>query len=142
MLLSWREKKPFYTVAKALKDFISYKAEWKFSESMGVIETAKQLTDVIKDLETGKRKEVMLSHLALEAIYYFMSKETGKGLESAQFYFNLLKPVTDALSRAKMDKDKKDQMVKDLGTVQDAIERGAVSEMEESMLLEIEAETK
>lgn len=127
--------------AKGILEFIKTKAEWKFSEAMGIIESVKQLTDIVKDIETGKRKEFMAPNLLLEAIYYFLSKETGTGLESANQYFTLLKPVLDALSRAKMDKDKKNQMEKDLGTVQSAIDTGAVSEMEENMLLEIEAET-
>lgn len=129
--------------AKALQNFITNDAKWNFSESMGIIETRKQLDVIVKDLETGKRKEVMLSTLALEAIYYFLSKETGVGLESALFYFNtILKPVTDALSRAKQDKEKKDQLEKDLGTVQNALDQGAVSEFEENMISEIAAETE
>jgi hypothetical protein len=128
--------------AKALNDFITGAAKWNFSESMGVIEVSRQLETCIKDLETGKRKELMLSHLSLEAIYYFLSKETGTGLQQALTYFNqILKPILDALSRAKQDKDKKDQMEKDLATVLHAIDQGAVSEMEESLLAEIEAET-
>jgi hypothetical protein len=76
----------------------------------------------------------------LEALYYFLSKGTGKGLESAQHYLTLLKPVTDALGRAKQDKDKKDQMVKDLGTLESAIDTGASSDIEERMISEIEQE--
>jgi hypothetical protein len=129
--------------AKALHKFITEDAKWNFSESMGIIETRKQLDEIIKDLETGKRKEIMLSTLALEAIYYFLSKETGVGLSSALYYFNtILKPVTDALSRAKQDKEKKDQLERDLGQVQNAIDQGAVSEYEDQLIAEIAAETE
>ena len=129
--------------AKALRDFIAKDAKWNFSESMGIIETVKQLDENIKDLETGRRKELMLSTLALEAIYYFLSKENGTGLESALFYFNtILKPITDALSRAKQDKEKKDQLERDLGQVQNAIDQGAVSEYEDQLIAEIAAETE
>jgi hypothetical protein len=129
--------------AKAIHDFITNDAKWNFSESMGIIETRKQLDVIIKDLETGKRKEIMLSTLALEAIYYFLSKETGVGLSSALHYFNtILKPVTDSLSRAKQDKEKKDQLERDLGQVQNAIDQGAVSEYEDQLIAEIAAETE
>ena len=129
--------------AKALHKFITEDAKWNFSESMGIIETRRQLDTIIKDLETGKRKEIMLSTLALEAIYYFLSKETGVGLESAIYYFNtILKPVTDALSRAKQDKEKKDQLERDLGQVQNAIDQGAVSEYEDQLIAEIALENE
>ena len=131
------------TTAEALHDFITRSAKWTFSESMGIIEASKQLETCVKDLKSGKRKELMLHNLTIEAVYYFVSKETGTGLTAAVGYFNtILKPILDALSRAKMDKDKKDQMEKDLATVQSAIDMGAISELEESMLLEIEAEQK
>ena len=129
--------------AKALHKFITEDAKWNFSESMGIIETRRQLDTIIKDLETGKRKEIMLSTLALEAIYYFLSKETGVGLESAIYYFNtILKPVTDALSRAKQDKEKKDQLERDVGQVQNAIDQGAVSEYEDQLIAEIALENE
>lgn len=129
--------------AKALHKFITEDAKWNFSESMGIIETRKQLDGIIKDLKTEKRKEIMLSTLALEAIYYFLSKETGVGLTAALNYFNtMLKPVTDALSRAKQDKEKKDQMERDLGQVQNAIDQGAVSEYEDQLIAEIALENE
>lgn len=126
--------------AQKLLSFVNTEAEWKFSEALGIVETASQLTKIKDNLEKGKSKEIMLSHLALEALYYFLSKGTGKGVESAQNYLTLLKPITDALSRAKQDKDKKDQMVKDLGTLESAIDTGAVSDVEEQMITEIGAE--
>jgi hypothetical protein len=128
--------------AKTLLDFVTSSAKWSFSESMGVIEVAKQLEAAVKDLSTGKRKELMLDIVALEALYYFVSKETGVGLESATTFFNqVIKPISSALSRAKMDRDKRDQMEKDLALILSAIDQGAISEMEEKLLAEIEAET-
>lgn len=126
--------------AEKLLTFLTYGAEWKFSEALGIVETTSQLTKIKENLEKGKSKEIMLSHLALEALYYFLSKGTGKGLDSAQHYLTLLKPITDALSRAKQDKDKKDQMVKDLGTIESAIDTGASSDVEEQMIAEISKE--
>jgi hypothetical protein len=128
-------------IATKLHDFITTEAEWKFSESLGIIETSKQIAAIKDSLEKGKTKEVMLSHLALEAFYYFLSKLTGKGLESAQAHVQLLKPIADSLGRAKQDRDKKDQLVKDLGTIESAIDAGAVSDIEETLIAEIEAET-
>jgi hypothetical protein len=131
------------TTAEGLHDYITNYAKWSFSESMGIIEAAKQLETCVKDLKSGKRKELMLPNLTIEAIYYFVSKETGTGLQSAITYFNtILKPITDSLSRAKQDKEKKDQMEKDLATVQSAIDTGAVSELEENMIAEIAEEIK
>lgn len=130
-------------VTKALQLFIAKDAKWSFSESMGIIEASKQLEAALKDLESGKRSELMLSNLSLEALYYFLSKETGVGLSSALVYFNdILKPILDALSRAKMDKDKKDQLEKDLASVQSAIDQGAVSEFEEKLIAEIALENE
>jgi len=130
------------TIANLLHEFVTNKAKWSFTEAMGVIEIARQLETAKKDLESGKRKELMLDTVALEATYYFLSKETGVGLaEANEFFTKMVKPVSEALSRAKQDRDKRDQMERDLGTVQSAIDTGSVSEMEEQMLLEIEAET-
>lgn len=131
------------STAEFLLKFVKNSAKWSFSESMGVIEIARQLEAAIKDLKSGKRKELMLTTVGLEAIYYFLSKETGVGLDTAAILFNqAIKPVSEALSRAKMDRDKKDQMEKDLGSVQSAIDQGAISEVEEALLAEIEEEVK
>jgi len=127
--------------AKKLHEYITQEANWSFSESMGVIEAAKQLQKGIEDLEKGRSKELMLSNLVLEAVFYFLSKKTGTGLNSAvEFFNNLLKPVSEALNRAKLDKETRDQMERDLATVQNAIDMGAVSEMEEKLLEEIKNE--
>jgi hypothetical protein len=127
--------------AKDILEFITVKAKWSFTEAMGVIEVIKQLESSIKELESGKRKELMLNAVGLEATYYFMSKETGVGLSEAKHFFNnLIKPVSEALNRAKIDRDKRDQMERDLASIQAAIDTGAISEVEEKFLLEIEAE--
>ena len=129
--------------AEGLYNFITLDAKWSFSESMGIIEAAKQLEVSLKDLKSGKKKELMLPNLTIEAIYYCLSKETGTGLSAALTYFNLvLKPTTDALSRAKQDKEKCNQMEKDLATVLSAIDTGSVSELEETMITEIANEIK
>jgi K+-sensing histidine kinase KdpD len=78
------------TTAEGLHDFITNFAKWSFSESMGIIEAAKQLEVCVKDLKTGKRKELMLPNLTIEAIYYFVSKETGTGLG-----LNICKAILD-----------------------------------------------
>ncbi len=127
--------------AKKLKDYIDTEATWSFSESMGIIESSKQLQKAIEDLEKGRHNELMLSNLSLEAIFYFLSKKSGTGLNEAVDFFNhLVRPVSDALNRAKIDKDTRDQMERDLATVQNAIDMGAVSELEEQLLEEIKNE--
>ena len=127
-------------IASLLLDFIDNKAEWKFSEALGIVETSKQISEILEAIRKGKTKEVMVSHLALEALYYFMSKSAGSGLDSAKQFVFLLKPISDALGRAKQDKDKKDQMYKDIASVESAIDTGAVSDIEEKLIEEIASE--
>jgi hypothetical protein len=95
------------TTGRALVDYLTNNASWKFTEAMGIMEAVKQVNQAIDNINKGKTKELLISNLSLEAIYYFVSKEEGKGLQQAAFYVeSLLKPVADALGRAKVDKDK------------------------------------
>lgn len=89
-----------------LIDWLTNNSKWKFNESMGVIESIRQVDVAVSNIRKGKTKELYLPNLCLEAIYYFVSKVDGNGLEEAKFYVNeLLKPVADGLGRAKIDKD-------------------------------------
>jgi hypothetical protein len=104
-----------------LIDWLTTSASWKFTEAMGVMEAIKQVKSGIEEIKKGKTKELLLNNLSLEAIYYFISKEEGKGLEQATFYVeHLLKPVADGLGRAKVDKDR----VKDLEFKVASLEQG------------------
>lgn len=116
--------------------FMKNKAEWTFNESIGVIKLTSELQDQRKEVkETGDFK---LSALSLEAAYYFLSKYKSRGLESAKsFYWDLLKPIIDAMVAPKEVRDRLNQIDKDIATLEIAIEMGAVSEDEESLVTEI-----
>ena len=122
-------------------DFLKHRAEWKFTESLGVLECIKQIEDSRQKLKDGKTKELMTQSLALEAIYYFMTKVEGKGYtEAYDFVNNLLKPISDSLGRAKADRTALEQLVRDRGTLESSIDAGASFENEDKLVKEIEAE--
>lgn len=127
--------------ALRVNNFITNVAEWKFSEAIGVIEASRAIREAIENIENGKTSEFYLKNLTLEAIYYFMTKVTGTGLpEATQFYVELLKPMSEALARAKADKDVLDKMMRDQGTLQHSIDVGAEVENEDELVKEIIAE--
>jgi hypothetical protein len=116
-----------------LVDWITNNASWKFTEAMGVIESVKQIKAAIENIAKGKTKELMLPNLALEAVYYFISKNEGKGLEEANVYHEtLLKPVADALGRAKVDKDKVNSLEFNLASLEQGIEVENTSDTDET----------
>lgn len=128
-------------VADAVIDFIQNKAQWKFSESLGIMECIRQVTEAKANITKKKTKQFLIPSLALEAIYYFLTKVEGVGITQANDYVNnLLKPISDALSRAKSDREEIDQLMRDRGTLETAIECGADLENEDSLVAEIEAE--
>jgi hypothetical protein len=127
--------------ASAILNFLNIEAQWKFTEALGVIEATKQIEESAKAINTGKTKELLVNSLALEAIYYFLTKVERKGLTDAkQFVNGLLKPVSDALGRIKQDRDSLDQMVRDRGTLESAIDNGIDVENEDNILKEIQEE--
>jgi hypothetical protein len=131
------------TAGENLLAFIKNDAQWKFSEALGIGECVRQYESAVKNIESGKTKELMIPALALEATYYFLTKVEGKGLVSADTYVNnLLKPITDALGRSKADREALDQLVRDKGTIDSAIDSGANIENEDKLIKEIESELK
>jgi hypothetical protein len=127
--------------ATAVVNFLQNEASWKFSEALGVIEATRQVEEAQKEILKGKTKELLIPALAVEAIYYFLTKVEGKGLIHATSYVNeLLKPVTDALSRSKNDRTEIDQLVRDRGTIESAIDNGIDIENEDEILKEIQEE--
>jgi len=125
----------------AVLEFLTNKAKWSFSESLGVIEAVKQVNISLDKIKGGKTKEFMIGSLPLEAIYYFMTKLEGTGLAEAEgFVMSLLKPVTDALQRSKQDREALDQLVRDRGTLESAIDSGINIENEDTILKEIQSE--
>ena len=89
-----------------LKTFIANDAVWKFTEALGIVEVTKEL-DAIKD---GK---LFIKALAIEAIYYYMSKVEGTGTKpdgvsfpSITEYLRILKAITVGVERVKADNEK------------------------------------
>jgi hypothetical protein len=112
--------------AKNIVNFLQNDAQWKFTESMGILEAVKEVEKTISEVKKGNTKEIYFSPLVIEATYYFLTKVEGKGLNEAKYYFEeLLKPVSDALSRSKSDREILDQMQRDLATLENALEQGA-----------------
>jgi hypothetical protein len=120
--------------ATYMLDYMKTRAKWKFSEAVGVIECVKELEAAIKKIET--RKELFLQILPLEAMWFFINKEEGCGLDEAITYRNmLLQPLADALGRAKADRD----AINELARRQAALEVGADFEKEMNVAEHAEA---
>jgi hypothetical protein len=129
------------TVADATIDFLQNKAQWKFSEALGIMECIRQVNEAKSNITKKKTKEFLIPSLALEAIYYFLTKVEGVGITQAEDYVkNLLKPISDGLSRAKNDREEIDQLMRDRGTLENAIDSGVDVEHEDKLLAEIEQE--
>ena len=131
--------------AQALHNFIKNDAQWKFTESLGIMEASRVLSDQITKLKeaqkNGENVQLTLSAVTIEAIYYFMTKEEGKGLGKATLFVNhLLRPISEALNTSKEDRENINQMERDLGTIQDAVMNRVCFEGEDKLLKEIEEE--
>lgn len=90
-----------------IQKFIVNDAPWKFTECLGIIEVEKDLNDAVK---SGK---LYINGVAIEAIYYYMSKVEGKGKETdtssftkVEDYIRCLKGITGGLERVKADSEK------------------------------------
>lgn len=91
-----------------LKNFILEDAAWKFTESLGIVEIEKELALAEKE---GK---LFSKALAIEAIYYYMSKVEGNGnrpntpksFTSVSEYIKVLKAITNGVERIKADNEK------------------------------------
>lgn len=129
-------------VGETILTFLKEKAQWKFSESLGIVESVRQLEDAVKAVKTKKTSELMLQSLSLEAVYYFLTKVEGVGLDDANAYIKILKPVSDALGRSKQDRQDIDQLMRDKGTLESAIDSGVDIENEDEILKEIQAEMR
>ena len=130
-------------VAKALYNFIKNDAQWKFTESLGVLESARILSEQVELLsnKNAEQSDLSLNAVTIEAIYYFMTKEEKKGVSAAHtFVNNLLRPISEALNASKNDREKINQMERDLGTLQDAVLNKVGFEGEDEILKEIETE--
>lgn len=114
-------------VGEKLLKFVTEEAQWKFTEAIGVVEMTKEIEDSVANAKGGK--QLFLRVLPLEALWFFINKVEGKGLEQAKYYAtNLLKPIGDALARVKADRD----AINDLMMRQGSLEAGADFESEVS----------
>ena len=92
---------------QTLNNFITTSAPWKFTESLGILEVEKEMKKAIKE---GK---LFTTSVAIEAIYYYMSKVEGKGktpdatsFKKAEDYIRILKGITGAMEKVKIDNEK------------------------------------
>jgi hypothetical protein len=84
-------------------DFITTKAEFDGKDALGIPKVYEALQDCIKEgnkVIMGGRPQFTLSNMHLEALYYYLTKVKGVGLQEANVLNELLNPVLDSLSRA------------------------------------------
>jgi len=83
--------------------FIENEAKFDGKDCLGLPKVHDALQDCIKEgnkTVMGGKPQYTLSNMHLEAIYYYLTKVTGQGLEEALNLKTLLDPVLDSLSRA------------------------------------------
>lgn len=92
---------------KLVNDFINVDAKWKFTECLGIVEVTKELESCVK---SGK---LFTTAVAIEAIYYYMSKVEGSGnttdtqtFKTLSDYLRILKQITNGVERIKADGEK------------------------------------
>lgn len=102
-----------------LKNFMENEAEWNQTESLGVIEVMKVLEAIQKEGINGGT--IFVQALPLEAMHYFLSKTRGKGLQAANDFMTIWKPLDLALHRAKSDASEIKELEKELAAAQQGI---------------------
>jgi len=100
--------------------FIREKAEWNSTEALGIVEINKAISRVEKD--GIKDNTVYLNSLTLEASHYFISKTKGSGLEDAQDFIKIYKPIDIALNDVKDDSLKIRDLEKELTAAQQGLD--------------------
>jgi hypothetical protein len=90
-----------------LEKFNKLDAPWKFTECLGIVEVEKELALAVK---SGK---LYIGSIAIEAMYYYMSKVEGTGkntnteaFKSVDDYIRVLKSLTLGMERVKADNEK------------------------------------
>lgn len=97
---------------KILKDFARKDAQWKFNECLGIIEINKVLD------ESEKSGKLFVNSVAVEALYYYLSKVEGKGnyvSNAAAFpsvieYLAIVKSFVKTREVIKVDQEKLKQL--------------------------------
>jgi len=95
-------------------------AEWKEREAVGIIEINKLITKLKK--EKIKENTLFIEATPLDAIYYFLSKKTGKGLKEAENFVSVLRPFGIALEISKQDAQSIANLEKELAAAQQGID--------------------
>lgn len=90
-----------------LNSFICNDAPWKFTEALGILEVEKEMGKATKE---GK---LFTKALAIEAIYYYLSKVEGSGdsTKTSSFinvadYIKVVKAITSSVERIKQDNER------------------------------------
>lgn len=100
-----------------LINFVKNEAQWKFTEAVGIVEMTKEIQKAIDKAKDGK--ELFLQVLPLEALWFFINKVEGVGLEKATYFHDhLIKPVGEALSRVKADREKINELMMRQGSLE------------------------
>lgn len=95
-----------------LVKFITEDAKWKFMEALGIGEVKKEL-----DKSVDKSGKVFITAVAIEAIYYYLSKVEGVGssvdspaIGTVEKYLKILKGINSARGSVGIDNEKKKQL--------------------------------
>lgn len=100
--------------------FMQNEASWKEKEALGVIEICRVLDQLKSD---GIKNNILyMQALPLEASHYFISKQSGTGLEMAKNFISMLKPFEQGLESAKADAQEIQNLEKELAAAQQGIE--------------------
>ncbi len=103
-------------------NFIRNNSEWNSTEALGIVEINKALSRIEKD--GIKDNMIYLNSLTLEASHYFVSKSKGKGLEDAQNFIKIYKPLDIALGDVKKDSMEIRDLEKELAAAQQGLTLG------------------
>jgi len=101
-------------------NYMLEEAEWKEREAVGIIEINKLITKLKK--EKIKENTLFIEATPLDAIYYFLSKKTGKGLKEAENFVSVLRPFGIALEISKQDAQSIANLEKELAAAQQGID--------------------
>lgn len=78
---------------KSILNYMRTDAPWKFTESLGVLEVVGELTECVK------KGKMFMTAISIEALYFYLSKVEGKGMNvdgsigSLESYLKMLKAI-------------------------------------------------
>lgn len=102
------EKKVYgYKIGDAmvlLVEFVDNQASWNYLESLGVSKLSKKIHSIAR--EGFKNGTIYLEALEVDGLHYFMTKHSGTGVQSAEYFIKIARPLNDTISVLKADRDK------------------------------------